>query len=53
MMCTEIHDVVCMQTKTSTRHADVFLTGEVTGKNVIGTVKVKIIKEQSITLYGS
>ena len=48
-MCTEIHDVVCEQTKTSTRQANVFLTGEVTGKNVIGTVKVKIKKDQSLT----
>ena len=52
-MCTEIHDVVCEQTRTSTRQANVFLTGEVTGKNVIGTVKVKIKKDQSLTRNGS
>ena len=53
MMCTENHDVVCAQTKTSARHAYVFLTGEVTGKNVIGTVKVKTKKDQSLTLFVS
>ena len=47
MMCTEIHDVVCTQTKTSARHANDFLTGEVTGKNVIhvGTIKKKKSKK--------
>ena len=52
-MYTEIHDVACAETKTSARRANVFLTEEVTGKNAIGTVKVKIKKDQSLTLYGS
>ena len=51
-MYTEIHDVACAQTKTSARHANVFLTEKVTGKNVIGTVKVKIKKINHLHCMG-